>query len=163
MGRRGGVLQFANQFLGRGQVGHMGQADHSHLCRHHRIGCGGDFLQRFEQHLPHARQYSHRQARCHILSTGPLIRADGRIFCRIGSDLHHRHPMGDLGQIAQHRHRVRALGILTGQLREGRRRIAAQDHIHQIQHPAPVRKTEHRAHLIRCGLPSTMADCLIQQ
>ena len=71
--------------------------------------------------------------------------------------------MRDIGQIAQHRHRVCAIGILPRQFRQSPRRIALHDQIKQIQHPATVGKTQHRAHLIGRGLSGPVRDRLIQQ
>ena len=49
----GCILKLSDQFIWRGQIGHMGEADQRHFCGHHRIGRSADLLQRGEQHLPH--------------------------------------------------------------------------------------------------------------
>ena len=78
----------------------MGQADHGHFGGHHRIGGRGDFVQRFQKHLPQAGQHAHRQGLGHLLTAGAFFRGDCRVFGGIRRDLHDRHPVGDLGQIA---------------------------------------------------------------
>ena len=71
--------------------------------------------------------------------------------------------MGDLGQIAQHRHRVGAIGILRAKLVQRPRRIARHDHLEQVQNPATIREAQHRAHLINGGFSRTMGNRLIHQ
>ena len=141
----------------------MGQADDRHFGGHHRVGRGRDLLQRLQQHLPHAREHSHRHLFGHLHPARAFVGRDRGILGRVRGDLDHRHPMRDLGQVAQHRHRVGALGILRAQFRQRARRVAAQDHVHQVQHPAPVGQPQHGAHLIRRGFARAVADRLIQQ
>ena len=71
--------------------------------------------------------------------------------------------MRDLGQIAQHGDGVGPIGILPAQLTERAGRIAAHDRLEQIQHPATIRQTQHRAHLRCCRLTRAMGDGLIQK
>ena len=71
--------------------------------------------------------------------------------------------MRDLGQIAQNGHRVGPIGILSAQLAERPRRIAAHDRLEQVEHPAPVGQAQHRAHLGRRRLARAMGDGLIQK
>ena len=162
-GRRRGIGQLAGKLFRAGQIGDMGQADHGHLGGHHRIGRACHLVQRFQQHLPQTGQHPHRQGFRHGDATAAFLGRDGGIFCGIGGDLDHRYPMGDLGQIAQHGHRVGPVGILVAQLVQRAGRIAAQDHIEQVQHPPAIRQPQHRTHLHRRGFARPVADCLVQQ
>ena len=141
----------------------MGQADHCHFGGHHRVGGAGDFVQRFQQHLPQTGQHPHRQGLGHAHAAGALFGGNGGIFGGIGGDLDHGYPVGDLGQIAQHGHRVGPIRILVAQLVQRAGRIAAQDHIEQVQHPPAVRQPQHGAHLHGRCFARAMADRLIQQ
>ena len=42
-------------------------------------------------------------------------------------------------------------------------RLPVQDHVEQIEHPAPIRQPEHRAHLIGGGFARAMGNRLIQK
>ncbi|CAM4389077.1 hypothetical protein PARU111607_16605 [Palleronia rufa] len=141
----------------------MGQADDRHLRSHHRVGGVAHLFQGLEQHLPHPRQRPHRQPVGHVAAPRPLVRADGGIVGRTGRDLDHADPVGDLGQVAQHRQRIGAVRILPGQFGQRRGRIAAHHHVEQIQHPAPVRQPQHGAHLLGGGLSRAVADRLVEQ
>ena len=97
-----------------GQVGDMGQADHRHFGGHHRVRGQRDLFDGLEQHLPHPRQGAHRQAGGHVLTARLFVRRRGRVFGGRRVDLDDRDPVGDLGQVAQHGHRVGTVGILGG-------------------------------------------------
>ncbi|EEE38298.1 Dual specificity phosphatase, catalytic domain protein [Rhodobacteraceae bacterium KLH11] len=71
--------------------------------------------------------------------------------------------MGDLGQITQHGQRVGPFGILTAELGQCSCSIATQDHVHQVQHPAPVGQPQHGTDLIGAGFSGSVTDRLIQQ
>ena len=71
--------------------------------------------------------------------------------------------MGDLGEVAQDRQRVRALGILRLQFGQRLGRRAPQDHVEKVEHPASVRQPQHSADLGCGGFPRAVADRLIQQ
>ena len=71
--------------------------------------------------------------------------------------------MGDFGQIAQNRHGVRPVRILRRQIPQGAGGIPAQDHIEKIHHTAPIRQTQHSAHIFGARLAGAVADRLIQK
>ena len=118
----------------------MGQSDHGHLSSHHSVRGGCDLVQTLEQHLPHAGQDAHRQGFGHGQPAGAFIGRNGRVLGGLRRDFNHGHPMGDLGQIAQDRHRVGPVCILPAQFGQSARRIAAHNHVNQIEHTATVRQ-----------------------
>ena len=142
---------------------HMGQADHRHLGRHHRVGRNRHLFQRLQKHLPHPGQHPHRQLLGQRQPPRAFVGRNCRILRRLRRDRDDRQPMRDLGQIAQHHDRIRPVGILPAQFVQGARRIARHDRLEQVHHPAPVGKAQHRAHLIRRRFAGTVGNCLIQQ
>ncbi|MPL90960.1 hypothetical protein SDC9_37019 [bioreactor metagenome] len=159
----GAGLDLAHQRFRVGQVGHMGHANERHLGRHHRVRRGRDLLDRLQQHLPQPREHPHRDRRRHRLAAGAFLGRHGRVIGGLGGDLDDRDPMADLGQIAQHRHRVGAVGILLGELGQGARRIALQHHVEKVEHAGAIGQTQHRAHLLGRGLARAMRDRLIEE
>ena len=119
------LAQPADQLLRARQVGDMGQPDHRHLRRHHRVRRGRHLLQRLQQHLPDPGQHPHLQPAGEVEAAGALVGADGGVVGRLGGELHHRHPVGDLGEIAQHRQRVGAGGVLRRELGQRAAGVAA--------------------------------------
>mmetsp|Transcript_29009 Transcript_29009/g.55684 ORF Transcript_29009/g.55684 Transcript_29009/m.55684 type:complete len:218 (-) Transcript_29009:1490-2143(-) len=141
----------------------MGQPDHRHFGGHHRVWRGGDLVQCLEEHLPQPGQYSHGKRLGHLLAAAAFIRRNRGIIRRLGGDFDHRHPMGDLGQIAQHGHRIGAICVLPPKFGQRTGGVALEDHIEQVEHPAPVGETQHSAHLIGGRFARAVANRLIQK
>lgn len=141
----------------------MGETDDRHLGGHHGIGGGGDLFQRLQQHLPHAGEHAHRQRLGHLAAAGAFVGADGGVLGGLGRDLDDADPVGDLGEIAQDRHRVGAFGVLRGQLGQGARRVALHHEIEEVHDPAPVGEAQHGADLFGGGLARAMGNRLVQQ
>ena len=96
----------------------MRQADQRHLGRHHRVRRRRHLVERLQEHLPGARQHPDRQPRREVETARPLVRPHGRVVGRLGRELHHRHPVRHLGEVAQHRRRIGAGAVLRGELVE---------------------------------------------
>ncbi len=65
--------------------------------------------------------------------------------------------MRQFRQIAQHRRRIGAIGILRAKLRQCARSVALHDHVEQVHDPAPIGQPQHRAHLLGSGFASAVA------
>ena len=141
----------------------MGEADNCHFGGHHRIGGQRHLFQRFQQHLPHPRQHPHRQGPGQRAAAGPLVGGNGGVLDRFGGDLDDRKPVGDLGQIAQHCHRVGAFGVLRRDLGQRRASVTARNQFEQVQHPASVGQPQHRPNLSGGGFARAVGDSLIEQ
>ena len=141
----------------------MGQPDHRHFRRHHRVRGDGDLFQRFQQHLPHPRKDPHRQFGGHGLTAAAFVGADRRIFGRVGRDLYNADPVADLSQIAKDGHGVSPIRILRAKFGERLSCLTPQDHVEKVEHTPPVGKAQHRANLISGRLASTVADGLVEE
>ena len=141
----------------------MGEADHRHLRRHHRAWRVGGLLEGFEQHLPGPGERGHPESLGHLHAARALVGADGGIVGGFGGYLDHADPVGDVRKVAQHRHRLRAVGVLRREFGERRRRVALHDQIEQIQRPAAVGQPQHGADLLQGRRAAAMADGLVEK
>ena len=94
-----------------------------------------------------------RQPCGHIGPAAPRVRGQGGVLGGLRGDLGHGQPVRDLGQIAEDRFRVGAIGVLLGQFGERTGRVARHDRLEQVEHPAPVGQPQHGAHLLGAGRP----------
>ncbi len=140
----------------------MGDAHKYHFSSRHRAPGGVDFGDAFEQHLPRAREYPHRE----LLRAGASVRAldldERAVIGHCGHDLHAGDEMGEIGKIGQYRRGIGARVVLRAQFGERRGDIAAHQRLDQLDHPRPVGQPQHLPHVLGAHRPSRMRDGLIQ-
>ena len=70
--------------------------------------------------------------------------------------------MREIEQILQYQCRIGAFLVKPVELRQGRRRIAAQYHFEQVEYLPAVGDTEHVAHRCFCDLATRQGDSLVK-
>jgi hypothetical protein len=134
------VVERADHFVGRRQIGAIGDAHQHHFSRRKRAAGRGDLRNAFEQHLPGAREHAHGELFGKRAAARALDLDQRRVIGDRGHDLHAGDEMGELGEISQHHRGISAGVVLRAQLGKRRSDIASHQRLEQVDHARAVGK-----------------------
>ena len=136
-------LQLADQLAGRGQVGHVAQADQHHLGGRTAVGrllhLGGTF----EQHLPGAGQHRDGEQVRQRAAAHPLDLRQVRRLAQLRHGLQAGQRVGQLHQVAQQNAEVGAQRVGAVGDRQHVGGAAGHGGFHQVEHHAAVGDAQH--------------------
>ena len=157
------IVERPDHFIGRRQIGGIGDAHQHHFSRRERAAGGGDLGNAFEQHLPGAREHAHGELLGKGASARTLDFDQRRVVGDRGHDLHAGHEMGELGEMSQHHRGIGADVVLRAQLGKRGGDIASHQRLEQVDNPRAVGKPQHLPHVLGAHWSGRVRDGLIQQ
>ena len=147
----------------RRQVGCIGETDQDHLGRLQGHRGYTHLAKALEQHLPGARQNSHRQAVRHVAAAHPLGLGHAGALGNLGHHLDAGQPVDEVKHIFYHHRRFGAGAVLLRHQAESGSDVAFHHPVQEIKGDPPVGQAQHAAHLILAHRTVPLGDGLVEQ